>query len=57
MQELQIQRLEQVRKERDNGRCQKALDGLRKAAQGQENLLPPLIETVKTYASIGEITP
>jgi methylmalonyl-CoA mutase, N-terminal domain len=55
MQDLQIQRLEQVRKDRDNGQCERALDGLRKAAQGEGNLLPPLIEAVKTYASIGEI--
>jgi methylmalonyl-CoA mutase N-terminal domain/subunit len=55
MQEQQIQRLEQVRRERDNGRTRKALDDLRTAAQAQDNLMPQLIETAKTYASIGEI--
>jgi methylmalonyl-CoA mutase N-terminal domain/subunit len=55
MQERQIQGLQRVREERDDGRCQKALDDLRAAAQGKENLMPHLVETVKTYASIGEI--
>ncbi len=55
MQEQQIRRLETVRKERDGSRCRKALDALRSAAAANENLMPHLVETVKTYASIGEI--
>ena len=55
MQEQQIRGLEKVREERDESRCRKALDDLRSAAQGEENLMPHLVETVKTYASIGEI--
>jgi methylmalonyl-CoA mutase N-terminal domain/subunit len=55
MQERQIQGLQTVRKERDSSRCRKALDDLRSAAEGNENLMPHLVETVKTYASIGEI--
>jgi methylmalonyl-CoA mutase N-terminal domain/subunit len=55
MQERQIQGLEKVRRQRDGSRCRKALDDLRSAAEGEENLMPHLVETVKTYASIGEI--
>ncbi len=55
MQERQIQGLDKVKRQRDDSRCRKALDDLRSAAEGQENLMPHLVETVKTYASIGEI--
>ena len=33
----------------------RALDGLAEAAADRVNLLPVLIDTVKTYATIGEI--
>jgi len=55
MQADQIKRLRQVRKERDSRRSAKALEDLRKAAEGTDNLMPHLIDAVKTYASIGEI--
>jgi len=55
MQDDQIKGLRQVRMERDNGRCEAALDRLRRAAEGDENLMPHLVDAVKTYASIGEI--
>jgi len=55
MQDAQIDRLRRVRKERSNAHCQKCLYDLRKAAEGTENLMPYLIEAVKSYASIGEI--
>ncbi len=51
----QIERLNQVRRERDNKRVQEALDGLRKASEGTENVMPHVVEAVKAYASIGEI--
>ncbi|MEM2983288.1 MAG: methylmalonyl-CoA mutase family protein [Candidatus Bathyarchaeia archaeon] len=53
--ERQVARLQQVIKERDNDRVKKALARLKDEARGSENLMPCLIETVKTYASIGEI--
>ena len=31
------------------------MDGLEACARGQENLLPPMIEAVKAYATVGEI--
>jgi methylmalonyl-CoA mutase, N-terminal domain len=51
----QIERLRDLRASRDQTRWQEALDGLRKAAIAQDNLMPPLIEAVKAYATVGEI--
>jgi methylmalonyl-CoA mutase N-terminal domain/subunit len=51
----QIERLQQTKKERDNTKVKNALDKIRVAAEGTDNLIPPILEAVKTYASIGEI--
>jgi methylmalonyl-CoA mutase N-terminal domain/subunit len=54
--ERQVARLKRVRAERDNGAVQKALRELADYARSSENLMPPLIAAVKTYATLGEIT-
>lgn len=51
----QIDRLAQVRRERDPGRVGQALDRLRLACQGSENSMPHLLEAVHAYATLGEI--
>jgi len=51
----QVKRLMQVRKERDNATVKKALAVLQQEAKGNDNLMPCLIEAVKTYATLGEI--
>ncbi|PSP93232.1 methylmalonyl-CoA mutase [Halobacteriales archaeon QS_4_62_28] len=51
----QHERLEAVREERDDEVVAASLDRLRAAANGDENLLPPMIEAVKVYATTGEI--
>lgn len=51
----QIARLQLVRKERDNAAVQRALDNLRRVAEGTENTMPAIIEAVNTYATLGEI--
>jgi methylmalonyl-CoA mutase N-terminal domain/subunit len=51
----QCERLTRVRGSRDRHQADQALDGLRRAARGTDNLLPPLVEAVKAYATIGEI--
>jgi methylmalonyl-CoA mutase N-terminal domain/subunit len=51
----QLQRLENLRKSRDNGRVGQALDRLRIAAQGTENMMPYIMDAVRTYATLGEI--
>jgi len=47
--------LKALRAERDGARVARALDDLRNAARGGVNLMPVLVDTVKTYATIGEI--
>ncbi len=51
----QVQRLEQVRRERDPGRVGQALDRLRLACQGSENTMPYILEAVRAYATLGEV--
>lgn len=53
--ERQIARLEKMKAERDNEAVKAALEKLREAAKGTENLMPYLIDAVKTYATLGEI--
>jgi methylmalonyl-CoA mutase N-terminal domain/subunit len=51
----QCARLEKLRRERDNESVQKALSRLREAAAGTENLMPPLLDAVRAYATLGEM--
>lgn len=53
--ERQIARLEKMKAARDNEAVKVALEKLREAAKGTENLMPYLIDAVKTYATLGEI--
>ncbi|MDF2839916.1 MAG: methylmalonyl-CoA mutase [Clostridia bacterium] len=53
--ELQKQKLETLRNERDNNKVNAALEALKKAAQTDENLMPFIIDAVRTYATLGEI--
>ncbi|MCH8994101.1 MAG: methylmalonyl-CoA mutase [Chloroflexi bacterium] len=51
----QIERLRRLRSERDAQASQAALARLSEAARGEENLMPPILEAVKAYATLGEI--
>ncbi len=52
----QIQRLQRVRRERDNAAVQAKLNAIRDAAQKENaNLMPAFIDAVKAYATVGEI--
>jgi methylmalonyl-CoA mutase N-terminal domain/subunit len=51
----QIERLNQIKKNRNNEEVNEVLQNLKNAAQGTENLMPYIIEAVKAYASVGEI--
>jgi len=53
--EAQIQRLKSLRQRRDNAGIKSALEALERAARGRENLVPKILEAVKTYATLGEI--
>jgi len=50
----QITRLKRLREERDNYKVTDVLRRLRKAAEGEENLMPFILEAVKVYATLGE---
>jgi len=51
----QIECLKQVKAERNASDVKAALAKVKKAAEGDENLISPLVEAVKTYATLGEI--
>jgi methylmalonyl-CoA mutase N-terminal domain/subunit len=53
--ERQRGRLARVRAERDAAAVQAALEALREAAAGSENLLPKILGCVRAYVTIGEI--
>ncbi len=55
LQEEQIKFLQKVKSERDNEAAGSAIDALKKAAGGSDNLMPYILEAVKAYASVGEI--
>lgn len=53
--ERQINRLQQLRKNRDQVKVDKTLEKLRKATQGDKNLMPFILDCVHMYATLGEI--
>jgi methylmalonyl-CoA mutase N-terminal domain/subunit len=55
VQEDQIEFLNKIKAKRDNKKVDESLLRLKKAAVGDENLMPYILEAVKTYASVGEI--
>ncbi len=52
----QLGRLKKILKERDNSRVNKMLARLKSAAEKGENLMPFILDCVKTYATVGDIT-
>jgi len=56
VQEEQIKFLNKIKSERDNSIVKEKLEKLKNAAEGKDNLIPLIIDAVKTYASIGEIS-
>jgi len=55
VQKQQIRSLRRVKEGRDQGAVDKALKRLRSTASGDENLMPPILECVERYATLGEI--
>jgi len=55
----QIEELKELRRSRNNGLVEKTLNRLKEVARkpsgGENNLVPPIIEAVKAYATMGEI--
>ncbi len=54
--ERQLARLAALRAERDNEQVAAALSALRAAAQGTANTMPAILDAVRAYATLGEIT-
>jgi len=52
--ERQINRLKKLRTERDATKVQNHLQRLRKAAEGDENLMPFILNCIHSYATLGE---
>jgi len=53
---VQIESLKRIRAERDNTAVAAALARLRTDAAAGSNVMPALVEAVKAYASVGEMT-
>jgi len=51
----QIERLQRVRAERDEAAVQRSLARLRDGARGDENLMYPILEAVREYATLGDV--
>jgi len=56
VEQYQKERLARVKKERNNAKVKETLAVLKKAAQGTDNVVPPILDAVKVYASLGEIS-
>jgi len=55
VEEKQKRRLEKLRKERDGEEVKRALAEIRRVAGSKENLMPVVLDAVKSYATLGEI--
>ena len=53
--DLQMQRLEELKRTRDNDRVRRTLDALKTGAQGTANTMPLIIDCVRAYATVGEM--
>ena len=51
----QVERLNNVRRRRDDHEVSVALRALERAARESQNLMPPIIEAVRAYATLGEM--
>jgi len=53
---IKRERLKELRSKRDNDKVKVDLRRLEEAARGNENLMPFIVETVRDYATIGEMS-
>ena len=52
----QLTRLRRMKKRRNNEKVKRALADLRRAAEHDDNIMEPMLESVSVYATIGEIS-
>jgi methylmalonyl-CoA mutase N-terminal domain/subunit len=53
--ERQLATLDALKRKRNAADVGRALDRLRVAARGSDNLMPPILDAVRTYATLGEM--
>ena len=53
--DLQLQRLAELKRSRDNDQVRRTLDALKAGAQGTANTMPLLLDCVRAYATVGEM--
>jgi len=56
VEEHQKEKLARVKKERNSEKVKETLALLKKAARGTDNVVPPILDAVKAYSSLGEIS-
>jgi methylmalonyl-CoA mutase N-terminal domain/subunit len=56
LQRQQVERLQQFKADRDQAAVAAALDDVRAAARGTQNLLPPMRVALKAHATLGEVS-
>jgi methylmalonyl-CoA mutase N-terminal domain/subunit len=52
----QVERLQHVKATRDSAKVKAALAKIEAAARGTDNLMPPVLEAVREYATLGEVS-
>jgi methylmalonyl-CoA mutase N-terminal domain/subunit len=52
----QLERLKDLKKRRDNALVERRLEELKEVARGDENTMYPILEAVRAYATVGEIS-
>ena len=52
----QVERIAQVKRERSQAAVDAALAKVEAACRGSDNLMPPVLEAVKAYATLGEVS-
>ena len=56
VQQRQCEKLRKLRDERNAALVEQNLSNLKRAAEGTENLMPPILDCVRSYATLGEIS-
>jgi methylmalonyl-CoA mutase N-terminal domain/subunit len=52
----QKEKLSKIKKGRNDAKVTEALTALKKIAQGTGNVVPPILDAVRVYATVGEIS-
>jgi methylmalonyl-CoA mutase, N-terminal domain len=52
----QVERLKALKENRDNARVERCLEELKQACRGDDNTMYSILEAVRAYATVGEIS-